>query len=47
VISVKKGWRGLKEVNRVVYDPEKISIGQMEKLLRSAGTYIKTIEEPE
>ena len=47
VISVEKGWRRFKEVNRVVYDPEKISIEQMEMRLREAGTYRQTIRESE
>lgn len=45
VVSVEKGWRRFKEVNRVVYDPSKINIAQMEQLLRDAGTYRATIIE--
>jgi hypothetical protein len=30
VLSVEKGWRGASEVNRVVYDPEKVTVEQME-----------------
>ena len=45
VLSVEKGWRRFKEVNRVVYDPAKITIEQMEQHLREAGTYRATIVE--
>jgi len=45
VLSVEKGWRRFKEVNRVVYDPAKITIEQMEKRLRDAGTYRATYIE--
>jgi len=45
ILSVEKGWRRFKEVNRVVYDPAKISIERMEQHLREAGTYRATIVE--
>jgi hypothetical protein len=45
VISVEKGWRRFKEINHVVYDPARISIAQMEQLLREAGTYRSTVIE--
>ena len=44
VISVEPGWRDFREVDRVVYDPEKISVEQMEQLLRQADTYVSTVE---
>ena len=44
---MERGWRGSSEINTVVYDPEKIDVGQMEKLLKRSGTYIKTVEETE
>ncbi len=44
VLQVTKGWRGLKEVNRVVYDPHKITVEHMQQKLKQAGTYIKTVE---
>ena len=47
VLSVERGWRGLSEINRVVYDPEKIDLEYMEKLLKKSGTYIRTMEEDE
>ena len=47
VLSVERGWRGSSEINRVVYDPEKINLEHMEKLLKKSGTYIRTVEEDE
>ena len=47
VLSVERGWRGASEINSVVYDPKKIDVEQMEKLLKRSGTYIRTVEEPE
>jgi hypothetical protein len=40
---VQKGWQGANEVDRVVYDPEVISVPEMENILREAGTYRKTL----
>ena len=47
VLSVEKGWRGSREINRVVYDPEKTDVHKIKKLLKKSGTYIKTVAEPE
>ena len=47
VLSVERGWRGSSEINQVVFDPEKIDVGKMEKLLKKSGTYIITVEDPE
>ena len=47
VFSVEPGWRNFREVDRVVYDPAVISIGQMEQLLRQADTYVATVEDEE
>ena len=47
VLSVERGWRDSSEINRVVYDPEKIDLEHMEKLLKKSGTYIRTVEEPD
>lgn len=44
IISVTPGWSGPREVDRVVFDPEKITVEQMEELLRQAGTYRETAE---
>jgi len=46
VISVEKGWQGFHEVNRVVYDPKKVTVEQMEEWLRQAGTYIRILQYP-
>ncbi len=43
VISVKKGWKGLSEVNRVAYDPEKVSVEQLTGWLKESGTYVRTV----
>ena len=45
-MSVKRGWLGLSEVNRVVYDPAKTTIAQLVEWLKEAGTYIRTVPEP-
>jgi hypothetical protein len=42
VISVEKGWHGGREVDRVVYDPAKVTVPAMEERLKGAGTYIGT-----
>ena len=39
VIRVEKGFRGFKEINTVSYDPDLITIKEMEKALKEAGTY--------
>jgi hypothetical protein len=46
-LSVERGWRGSSEINRVVYDPEKIDLENIKKLLKKSGTYIRTVEEDE
>ena len=42
VISVQKAWSGGREVDRVVFDPQKVSVPTMEEWLRDAGTYVGT-----
>jgi hypothetical protein len=44
---VERGWLGSSEINTVVYDPEKIELEQIEKLLKRSGTYINTIKDSE
>jgi hypothetical protein len=44
VKSVSTGWRGRYEANEVRYDPGRIGVPEMEKRLRQAGTYVKTLE---
>jgi copper chaperone CopZ len=42
--KIGKGFRYLREINTVYYDPEIITIDKMEKALKNAGTYVKTIK---
>jgi len=46
VISVKRGWRGFREIDRVVFDPEQVSREQLENWLRETDTYVETVTEP-
>jgi hypothetical protein len=41
---VEKGFRGFKEINTVYYDPALITIEEMEKALKKAGTYRGTVK---
>lgn len=45
VTRITRGWRGLMETNTVTYDKSKISIEEMERALRRAGTYLETVRE--
>ena len=44
VISVERGWSRGHEVDRVVYDPQMVSLGQLETYLKQANTYVDTLE---
>jgi len=44
VKKVEKGFRYLKEVNTVYYDPEIITIEEMELVLKKTGTYVETVK---
>lgn len=44
VIKVEKGFHGLKEINTVFYDPAIITINEMKKVLKDAGTYQGTVK---
>ena len=44
VLSVKRGWSGTKEVDRVVYNPGEVTLMQLEDWLKEADTYISTLE---
>jgi hypothetical protein len=46
VVSVERGWRGAREVDRVFYDPQQVTLGQLENWLKQADTYISTFESP-
>jgi hypothetical protein len=43
--KVDKGFRNFREINTVYYDPNAITIEEMEKALKNAGTYRETIRE--
>ncbi len=44
VVSVERGWSGAREIDRVVYDPQVVSVMQLENWLKEADTYISTLE---
>ncbi|MBW2476621.1 MAG: hypothetical protein JRE63_04770 [Deltaproteobacteria bacterium] len=44
VISVQRGWSGVREIDRVVYDPQVVSLIELENWLKETGTYISTME---
>ena len=44
VLSVERGWSRGREVDRVVYDPQMVSLGQLETYLKQADTYVDTLE---
>lgn len=46
-MSVSKGWQDGKEINRVVFDPEIITVRRIEERLKQAGTYVQTLDEPD
>jgi hypothetical protein len=41
---VENGFRDSKEINTVFYDPALITIKEMEKALKDAGTYQGTVK---
>ncbi len=41
---VEKGFRYLKEIDTVYYDPAVITIKEMETALKKAGTYLGTVK---
>jgi hypothetical protein len=43
VVSVERGWSGAREVDRVVYDPQQVTLGQLENWLKEAVTYVSTL----
>ena len=44
VVSVEPGWSGAREVDRVVFDPQQVSITQLEAWLKEADPYVRTLE---
>jgi len=45
VKSVEKGFRHLKEINTVYYDPAIITIEEMEEALKKVATYRGTVRQ--
>ena len=43
-MKVTKGFKGFREINKVLYDPARIQPQQMEAALKAAGTYLGTAE---
>jgi hypothetical protein len=43
IIAVRNGWQDGREVNRVIYDPERVGRNVIEDRLRQSGTYIETL----
>ncbi|MEJ2587760.1 MAG: hypothetical protein P8165_09335 [Deltaproteobacteria bacterium] len=41
---VTKGFRGTREINKVQYDPEVVSVERMEETLKKAGTYLERVK---
>lgn len=46
VLKIDRGWQGLREVDRVIFDPTLVSVEQLEAWLKAAGTYRETLERP-
>jgi hypothetical protein len=44
VKRVEKGFHYFKEINTVYYDPAIITVEEMERVLKKAGTYIGTVQ---
>ncbi len=44
VKKVENGWLNRKEINRVYYDPNQVTIKKMEFALKKSGTYFGTME---
>jgi hypothetical protein len=45
VKEVRNGFRGFREINTVVYDPNAITTAEMVSALKAAGTYRGTAEK--
>ncbi len=43
IIAVSNGWQDGQEVNRVIYDPERVGRNVIEDRLRQSGTCIETL----
>ena len=38
-MEVTKGWRGWREINTVIYEPDEISVEEMVQILKEHKTY--------
>lgn len=45
-MDVTIGWRGFREIDTVLYDPDLISVEQMTEILKRAGTFRGIAENP-
>jgi hypothetical protein len=46
IAKVTRGFRNLKEINTVTYDPARIGVKEMIDALKAAGTYRAMAEAP-
>ena len=44
VASVTRGWSGPREIDRVIYDPQVVTLDQLVQWLKEADTYLGTLE---
>jgi hypothetical protein len=44
VEKVENGFKNFKEINRVTYDSDRITVEEMAAALKKAGTYIGTVK---
>jgi len=44
--EVLSGWRGFREINTVLYDPDLMTIQEMVQILEEARTYRGTADQP-
>jgi hypothetical protein len=47
VASVTRGWSGPREIDRVTYDPQVVTLEQLVEWLKEADTYIGTLQAEE
>ena len=45
IVAVNNGWQERQEVNRVIYDADRIERQTIENKLRQVGTYIETMNK--
>jgi hypothetical protein len=43
VLDIQRGWEGREEVDRVLFDPQQVTLPQLESELKQSDTYIRTI----